>query len=396
MKISKIWQYFNLKFKKIKDYFVNLINRIGKILRDSLIFESSLNHLEKLLKRFYVTSIGFEEMNCGTKNSKRFKYCVLVCILLWIITLRLLVLIISNDFYSTYVINEFLPNNFKTFHMLIMFCILIVSLIRAEFLISEVKTNLGPFRVFHFLKNNIKRKHKLFDYNYKLLGILSRLITIGLIDYGSTFILLIAILFTSMIAILSKQIFWILEATLMTPLYGLSTFTTSAICIIFIIFLYYKFRFEQINQQINSVLPKGNRKVINIRLEKQLISLIHEHNDLSIELNKMNMAMRRLAAILFILMALIKIIILYLMINIENGRLIILHLANLFIIFFLFGFGFTFLFTLQIKSAHKSYKLVHSIVCNYKMKLWFRLKVISFKYFIFNTLSSFLINYLHF
>ena len=394
MKISKIRQYFYLKFKKIKNYFVIFINRIKKSLKDSLIFESSLNHLEKLLKRFYVTSIGFEEINFGRKNFKRFKFCVLACIFLWIITLRLLLLILSNHFYSIHIINEFLPNHFKTFHLLIVLCIIIVSLIRTEFLISEIETNLGPFKVFYFLKNNIKRKHKLSDYNYKLLGILSRLITICLIDYGSTFISVIAISFASTIAILSKQIFWILEATLMIPLYSLSTFTTSAICIIFIIFFYYKFRFEQINEQIISALPKGNRKIINFRLEKLMINLIDEHNNLSIEMNKLNLAMRRLTAIMFILMALIKIIILYLIINIKNGGLIIIHLANLFIIFFLFGFGFTFLFTLQIKSAHKSYKLIHSIVCNYKMRLSFRLKVIQFKYFNFNKLSSILINYL--
>ena len=45
--------------------------------------------------------------------------------------------------------------------------------------------------------------------------------------------------------------------------------------IVFIIFIYYKFRFDQINQQIKNIL---NEKVNNKTKEKHFINLINEHN----------------------------------------------------------------------------------------------------------------------
>ena len=63
---------------------------------------NSLGHLMKISKRFYVTSIGFDEIFNGTKNSKRFRICVLTCIYCWLVIIGQIVFISSDQIYSKF------------------------------------------------------------------------------------------------------------------------------------------------------------------------------------------------------------------------------------------------------------------------------------------------------
>ena len=155
-------------------------------------------------------------------------------------------------------------------------------------------------------------------------------------------------------------------------------------CTVFVVILYFKLRFDQIDQQIKSFISSSKCKVINSRRENVLTYLIHQHNLASIEISKMNKLFRRSAAAMFFILSISKIITLFLVINLNHFITKIVLLLGFIIIFF-FGFGISYLFSLQIHSAHKSSNLIHSVVCKYKMKFGFRLKVKKYPFeFIFN------------
>ena len=116
-----------------------------------------------------------------------------------------------------------------------------------------------------------------------------------------------------------------------------------------------------------------NRLAIFIRIV-ELMKLSDQHNKAAIEVNKVNMILRRTTAFSFVVYAFLKIISLFIIRNM-NDILLKFITINIFCIALVFGFGMSFLFSQQIKSAHKSYRLIHSIVCNYKMRLPIKLKV---------------------
>ena len=77
---------------------------------------------------------------------------------------------------------------------------------------------------------------------------------------------------------------------------------------------------------------------------------------------------------MFISFALIKITTIYLTIFMKHTFTRIL-VCNVFIIIFVFGFGSNILFSYQINSAGSNYKIIHSVICNYKMSVRLKLKV---------------------
>ena len=162
----------------------------------------------------------------------------------------------------------------------------------------------------------------------------------------------------------------------MTPFYIdlIITLTTTATVLI-IYFLYYKFRFEQINHQFKSIANRLSTSLtIPRKTEMKLIRLIYQHNKLGLEIYIINMIVRRIAAMLFLSISFILIVTIYLSIHMKDNLLRI-FIINMVLIFFICGFLLTYIFSLQIKSAHQSYQLIHSIVCKYKMRFRIRIKV---------------------
>ena len=149
---------------------------------------------------------------------------------------------------------------------------------------------------------------------------------------------------------------------------------TVASVIAFIGILYYKMRFDQIHQKIKSILLNGKWKNIIGRKEKLLLDLIDENNQVSVELNNLNMMIRHTIAATFTYFAFAKIVSLYLMINAENNLLKFLAVV-IAEAYLLFGLVLTHLFSQQFNSAHQSVNFMHLVVCRYKMRLSLRLKV---------------------
>ena len=336
-------------------------------------FKNSLGNLMKFCKRFYIYSVGFDDMYYGLKNPKRLKISIMICVMLWIATFYHLLLVTSDDVWGL-IDGPFVPGHYRTTLGLYLIIIFTVSVIKTDQIIGEIEYNSKPLEVFHFLMNNIKSKHKLTERNYKRLAIFSRLVQLLLLNYGATIISCSVTVFDLVLALRSNGLNWWLQSLFNTPIYVMTVLImTSSSCIISIYLPYYKLVFDQMNIKLK-LLTNGKSKVIFKNRETEFIRLIDEHNKTAIKIHEMNVAINRIAAALFICLSLAKIFSLYLVVNVKDPILKIL-LANIFIFFFIFGFGSSIVFSLQIKSAHQSQRLIHFILCRYRMRLSFRLKV---------------------
>ena len=216
--------------------------------------KNSIKHLMKLMRKFYVTSIGFDGIYFGSKNPKRFRKCVLICALIWMFIIQLILIFISDYLYSL-VDNPFLPDHFRTFLLLTIIGFLVICVGKTDLLLGEIKYNLDPLKIFYYLMKNMKSKHKLNDKNYKKLAIFIGFVELMMLDYGMSIIFLLSFLFSIKISILSRNWMWIWAFSMaMIPTIILCCVAAgSIVCIIIIIFAYYKMVFDQINDKIELI-----------------------------------------------------------------------------------------------------------------------------------------------
>ena len=195
----KLNKYVNHKAKKFRYNFYQHFK-----------MKESLGHLIHVSNHFYF--IFFESNQ--TKNSKKFKMSLLHLIYYSLFTLNCLMIVISDDFYSLVKI-KYLPDQFKLCASLLTIGSIWIIIIRIDLLI--IKSNLYPLKIFDFLINNFISKHKLTEFNYNRLAILSRTIQIMVLDYGIPIPLIIALALIISFAILSQKLIWILESIFMIP-----------------------------------------------------------------------------------------------------------------------------------------------------------------------------------
>ena len=360
------------------------MNRIKKVKskiktksNNYLQFGKSLTYLMKILNSFYVFSVGFDDIYYGIKRPKRFRRCIYVTFYFLIVTI--IKLNVALDELWLKIHGPFLPNNFRTLYLSGALLFMMVALMKIDILLAEKNYNLNPFKVLYYLMCDMKWKHKLIDSNYKKLAILSKLVETGLMDYAGPVIALSSTLILIRIAIASKKLICYFDPLIMaTGNIIVSSTITSYFCVIYIVLMYYKMRFEQNYNQIKSMLENGKMKIITLRKEKKLLRLIYEHSFLSFKVYQVNLVLRKTVAILYLFMSLIKIVSLYLMITSKDTYFMI-QAANIFLSFFIFGFALSYLFSQQIKSAHKCHKLIHSIICKYTIRFSLKYKVNKFK-----------------
>ena len=365
----------------VKNWIDDKITILKLKIKEYFSLKNSLEHLENFIKKYYVFSIGFNDIYYGNKNMKRFTICIINWVFGWFAMLYFLLFVLSDKMFSLMNVPSISDQHLKLLWVLGVLGLFAIAVIRTDNLYGEINYNLNPYKVIYYLMKDLKQFHKLSEKNYKKLAILSRSIQILLMDCGYILVGIITILFFIKMAILSEKIFWTWGIIILISIFITSATTSaSTVSLYIIIFAYYTMIFGQINHQINLILNekvtffKRRKLIINKTKQKQLISLINEHNLAAIEIHKINLIVRRSVGCLFISFAIIKIILLYLMINF-NDFLIKLLLIQMNFFILIFGFSFCYLFTLQIKLAHQPLKTVHSIVCKYKMNLLLKSKV---------------------
>ena len=85
------------------------INQYKQKLSEYFLFENSFEALSKTTTKFYVASIGTDDIYNGIKHPKKFKLCILLCILMWLTTILHILFIISNDLFKL-IYSPFLPD----------------------------------------------------------------------------------------------------------------------------------------------------------------------------------------------------------------------------------------------------------------------------------------------
>lgn len=331
-------------------------------------------HLMNVSKNFHVLSIGLDEIMNGTKNANEMKKSVMHLIYIVINALILFMFLISDKLYSFYEF-EYLTDQFRV----IIFDVLLVSafviMVKIDLILGELKCNLRPLKIIYFLVNNLKEKHKLNQKNYNRLVLSLQMFQFLFMDYGGAVTLILILVFNTAMSIWSRKLIWIIEAIKLTPFYLIEVVTLSTwMCSVYVLVSYYKFRFNQINDGFKLILSNDSLFSMNRKREMKLMHLVKEHNRVSSEVNQFNMMNRRSTATMFLILSLIKIVSLYLIINIKDVLTKVV-VTNVFIMAFMFGFGLSYLFSMQIISAHQSHKQVYLILSNYKMKPFIRLKV---------------------
>ena len=358
----------------LRIWFENKISNSKSKIKEYFLLKNSLVHLERFIKKYYLLSVGFDDIYYGNKNIKRFKICIVNCVIAWLMLIFFLSLVLSDKMFSLMGIPSSFAEQLKMLIMLFASIAFAVSIFKTSYLFGEIHYNLNQFKVFYYLLMDWKHKHQLNDKNYMKLAIWSRILQIVLVNCGTNVLVFGTLLFTIKLAFMSHApLLWIPFIIVLIPIYFLLASTgTLTICIYFILFEYYIMIFRQINDQFN--LGLNRKKISKITQSKQFISLIDQHNQYAKEIQKINLILRKTLAALFINLSIMKILPIYLLIKFDEVFIRIV-LVQVIVVVLIFEFGVSYLFTQQIKSAHQPLKIIHSFVCKSKINLRFKLKV---------------------
>ena len=367
----------------LTNYIRNKISILKYRIKEYFLLKNSLKHLENFMKKYHVLPIGFDDIYYGNKNMKKFITYIVSWTFDWFAVGFFLSFVFSDKIFSLINVPSTSGQHLKLFWLLISIVMILIAVIKTDLLLGEINYNLNPYKVIYYLMKDLKQLHKLNEKNYKKLAILSRSIQILFMDCGTFLIAIAGTLSTIIIVNSSGKILWICVIIIIFILIYIKAAATgfSSPCLFIIMLYHYIMIFDQINHEINSISNenqstffKRRKIIINKTKQRQLISLINEHNLAAIEIHKCNLIFRRTVGCVFITFAMMKIISLYLIVHF-NGFFIKMFLMQFNFITLIFGFAGSYLLTLQIKSAHQSLKTVYSFVCKYEMDLRLKLKV---------------------
>ena len=208
-------------------------------LKEYLLLRNSLDHLENVIKKFYVLSIGFSDIYYENKNTKRFIICIVNWIIIWLFVVISLSFVLFDKMFSLIDVPSF-SQHLKLLLILCTTFTLLIATLKTDLIFGEIYYNLSPFKVIYHLINDFKQKHKLNNENYKKLAILSRIIQILVLDLGTISISILIIVFCIKITILSGKLFLALFYTIMIPTFIIiaTTGTTTACLMIICIKLF--------------------------------------------------------------------------------------------------------------------------------------------------------------
>ena len=211
----------------------------------------SIQHLIDASIHFYLIPMEINGIINGIRNTKRFLMSIVNLIyFIFSITLNIFLFATSNNLYSLLKFS-LMPDQTREFIFVFGFASLWIFPIKIDLIFGEISSKLSSFKIFYYLINNLKSKHELTDANFNRLAILSRIIQMILLDVGMVIIILLNMTIITFIAISTQKFVWILQSILLIPgIFNGGISISLWMCIVFVIFIYYKFRFDQINKKI--------------------------------------------------------------------------------------------------------------------------------------------------
>ena len=259
--------------------------------------------------------------------------------------------------------------------LLLTIALVYIGSVRRDLMNCENNSNLSPFKICYLLAKNIEAKHKLNKQNYDRLALLLRIKIIAGLYIFVPIAVLVSIILGMILLFKTTKLVWVLYEIVIIPFYiNNAIFILAEGIRIQNVILYYKMRFDQLNKQIKSLIPTSKWKFFILRKEKLLLKLINKHNNLAVEVDKINYMFRISSASQFITFSFAKIVSLYLILNTKN-LFIKIFAIDAFVLHSSFGLALSYIYSLQIESAHQCIDSVYLITSKCKMQLKLRLKV---------------------
>lgn len=145
----------------------------------------------------------------------------------------------------------------------------------------ESRDNLGWLKFLYYLVVNDRSKHKLNNRNFKIIKLFIRLLHFIFIQIFDRFPLLFTFC-VFVVLIFSCSITIIILSPLYTYMYVFYVYINLLVGLllsIYISMIYYWMRLRQINTQI---------RLFSRQLSRRIIQMIFEHNEISVEIHKLN------------------------------------------------------------------------------------------------------------
>ena len=332
----------------------------------------SLNYLFNFANKHHVWSVGIDHIYFSLKETtKKFLFCQFnnLYLLAWAIIIPMS---ISSQFLYSLIDHPKLPQQFKeTLLSGTLYCVAVSSMATA-ILYAEYKNNLKQFKFIYYLRENWKSKHKLNDKNYQKLRYLILLFTSFVLKLIVPITIISCWIVILLICFMTKLISWML----ITPfgyylLYAEVTSLASSGCLIIITIFYYKFSFDQIARELESI---SKSRLFTKMSRSLLCKCIYEHYNLSNQIHKLNSMLNRATFGFFTSFCAVQMLMLNIIIKQTNLYMQIVFINVLF--FTILGcLGVRYLFSMQIDSAHKLYKTLFSILAKHKVNIRLKLKV---------------------
>lgn len=304
--------------------------------------------------KYNVISVNIYDIFYRRKNKRKLIINSLNCACLWLSILITSLCLLTDDVLN-YFENPMIPfDQIKQIFLLITSIYILVTVFKTDYLLEEKRNNLIRLKVFYHLILNDKSEHKLNAYNFKRYKNFVKSIDLILIRCGHPFMLLFILTLTF---VFLKSNLTIVIICLPLIIYSIFTYVTSSLSIAALnlcLFVYQYMRLKQINNRMK-IFSKINKISPGI-----FIRLINEHNDISSEIDKLNLVFRKSYGVYNFLVCCILVFLLYLSIYTKSiyYRLVFVICFAIFLsVFLVTGF----LMEKLTNTAHQSYNLIYSL-----------------------------------
>lgn len=257
--------------------------------------EDSLTEIINFMVKYSVISVDLNDIYTGRKNHLKFFLSLINCLCLWM-TLLSTIMFIKFDQLKMLLANPLVPYEQLDFiGFLFIAYYSLVSAFKTDLLIEEYKNNLSQIKFLYYLTRNIKSIHKLTNFNYKKFHRNIHFLNFILLKISFPVVVWSVLIALFTIVIFTESIF--IKLLYPFAVYSTITFNTtsySSLPLIYSMLYYYQLRFNQITSQFQIFIKR------NIISPLKFINLIEEHNQISIEIHKMNLLMKKSVALVFI------------------------------------------------------------------------------------------------
>ena len=317
----------------------------------------TIKTINYLINKTQYASVDFNGWYNDQFNFKRYFVCLLHMVML---SFCLLIGLYNLYFDSLfYFVESISPKISKSLIITALLLVVLAFIIRLDVFIGEWNRRICVYKYFHLIEDNIESKHGLTKKNYRKLSTLVRLTELFVLKGTIPSIAIFCALLFLYITIISRNIYIMTYSLLV--IYG-AIIVPSSISISgtigFVSMYYFKLLFDQINEQIEVI---SKHEIISLINRFRLIRLTKRHNSIAHSIHITNLMIRRTVCALFIILSFLQIIPLNLFIECDFWFLQIFYLIYLFTTIS-FGLGVALVFSMQINSAHKSYKTIYKIL----------------------------------